>query len=193
MTRRSAFSLLELLVVIAIMGLLLVVAVPGFNSISGGRKLDVAASQVVDALSLARQSAMAQGCRVRWEMLDIGSGTPDFRIHRLVEFKNGTWQPASKWVALDGTVQINATAARSGLMNKITNSTNVMTYRGTNFSNKNIIPVTFLPDGTTLLSGANNFLTLETAKGPKDGSGIPANWSCIVINPVTGRSEAYRP
>ena len=190
----SGFSLIELLIVIAIMALLVALTVPALNSISSGRKLDQAASQVVDNLSLARQTAMAHGCRVRWELADIGSGTTDYRIHRLVEFKSGTWQAASKWVALDETVQINHDPARSGLIAIVsTSATTNFAYHGTNFSNKNAIPVTFLPDGTTLLSGADTFLTLEPIHGPKDASGNSANWSCIVINPVTGRATAYRP
>jgi uncharacterized protein (TIGR02596 family) len=192
--RRSAFSLLELLIVIAIMGILAALTLPAFNSISGGRKLDLAGSQVVDTLSLARQSAMAQGCRVRLELADIGASSPDYRIHRLLEFRNGTWQAASKWMTLDDTVKISSDASRTSLINQITNSaTTNFTYRGTNFSNKKVIPVTFLPDGTTLLSGTNNFLTLEPIRSPKDASGNALNWSCIVINPVTGRATAYRP
>jgi uncharacterized protein (TIGR02596 family) len=190
----AAFSLIELLIVIAIMAILLALTVPAFNSISSGRKLDQAASQVVDNLSLARQTAMAHGCRVRWELADIGTGTNDYRIHRLVEFKSGTWQAASKWVALDANVQVNPDPARSGLIGSVTNSaTTNFTYGGTNYSNKNAIPVTFLPDGTTLLSGSNTFLTVEPIQGPKDASGKSPNWSCIVINPVTGRATAYRP
>ena len=190
----AGFSLIELLIVIAIMALLIALTVPAFHSISSGRKLDQAASQVVDNLSLARQTAMAHGCRVRWELADIGSGTNDYRIHRLVEFKKGTWQAVSKWVALDASVQVNTTnPARSGLSGATDSATNNFTYGGTPFSKTNTIPVTFLPDGTTLLSGSNTFLTLEPIQGPKDASGNSANWSCIVINPVTGRATAYRP
>jgi hypothetical protein len=137
---------------------------------------------------------MAHGCRVRWELADIGTGTSDYRIHRLVEFKSGTWQPASKWVAFDANVQINTDPASSGLIAGVSPSaTTNFTYGGTNYSNKNAIPVTFLPDGTTLLSGSNTFLTLEPIQGPKDSSGKSLNWSCIVINPVTGRAAASRP
>ena len=190
----SAFSLLELLTVIAIMAILAAITLPAFNSISAGRKLDRAASQVVDTLSLARQTAMAHGCRVRWELADIGTGTTDYRIHRLVEFKGGTWQAASKWVALDSTVQINTDPARSGLISAATNpATTNFTYGGKNFPSKTAIPVTFLPDGTTLLSGSNTFLTLEPVQGPRDASGNSPNWSCIVVNPVTGRATAFRP
>jgi len=190
----SAFSLLELLVVIVIMALLVVLTLPAFNSISAGRKLDRAASQVVDALSLARQTAMAHGCRVRWELVDFGTNTSDYRIHRLVEFKGDTWQAASKWVALDDTVQINTDPTLSGLIAGVTNSaTATFKYGGKTFTNKAAIPVTFLPDGTTLLSGPNNFLTFEPIQGPRNASAMTANWACVVVNPVTGRATAFRP
>ncbi len=53
-THKSAFSSIELLVVIAIAAILIGLAVPPLNSITGGRKLDQAGTQIADALSLAR-------------------------------------------------------------------------------------------------------------------------------------------
>lgn len=189
------FSLIELLVVIAIMLLLVSLTLPAVNSIVSGRELESAGSRVVEALSSARQTALAKGRRVRWELADIGTaGTPNFSIHRLVEFKDGVWTPVSPWTALPKTVRLVTDPTRSSLINPgATPATSPFTYRGASYAN-NVIPVTFLPDGTTLLPhSSSSFLTLETTRGPTDGSGRAVNWFAIVINPATGSPQAYRP
>jgi len=112
---------------------------------------------------------MAQGCRVRWEFAETGSN--GFSIHRLMEFKNGAWSPGSKWVELPDSVALSTNLSRSSLMGTNTLLTNAsFSRRGTNFSNRRMIGVTFLPDGTTLLpSASSSFLTplrgLEAFKG----------------------------
>ncbi len=194
-TKRNVlgFSLIELLVVIAIMLLLVSLTLPAVNSIVFGRELESAGSRVVEALSSARQTALTKGRRVRWELADIGTaGTPDFSIHRLVEFKDGVWTPTSPWTALPKTVRL-VTDRTSLIAAQATPATSPFTYRGASYAN-NVIPVTFLPDGTTLLPhSSSSFLTLETTKGPTDGSGRAVNWFAIVINPATGSPQSYRP
>jgi prepilin-type N-terminal cleavage/methylation domain-containing protein len=56
---RRGFTLLELLVVVGLMGLLLLFAVPSFQSVKGGANLRSAAFQLNTALSLARQTAIS--------------------------------------------------------------------------------------------------------------------------------------
>jgi prepilin-type N-terminal cleavage/methylation domain-containing protein len=56
--RKSAFSLVELLIVIALIVLILAMALPAFNFISGGKSVDAASNQISAFLARARTEAV---------------------------------------------------------------------------------------------------------------------------------------
>jgi prepilin-type N-terminal cleavage/methylation domain-containing protein len=60
MSSRSGFTLLEVLVVTLVLGIAAAVAIPSFTSI-GGERLDLAATEVADALRFARGEALRTG------------------------------------------------------------------------------------------------------------------------------------
>lgn len=61
---RAGFTLIELLMVIGIIGLVMSVAIPFFNGIGQGTKLDTATTELKFALQLARQHAITRRERV---------------------------------------------------------------------------------------------------------------------------------
>jgi hypothetical protein len=140
-------------------------------------------SQVVDSLSLARQIAMSRGRRVVWEM-DAGTNG----LYRIMEFKGGTWQPASRIQTLPENIRPDSSIANSTLFsdakkdlpctNNFSNSTASVT---------DVISITFRPDGTTLLSpSGTNSLRLKHTQATN-------NWFIITVNGVTGKTQVYRP
>ena len=181
--RRAGFSLIELLVVVAILGLMVTLLVPALGSIVSGWNLELGGSQVVDSLSLARQIAMSRGRRVVWEM-DAGTNG----LYRIMEFKGGTWQPASRIQTLPENIRPDSSISNSTLFsdakkdlpctNNFSNSTASVT---------DVISITFRPDGTTLLSpSGTNSLRLKHTQATN-------NWFIITVNGVTGKTQVYRP
>src|SRR5256885_9106796 len=57
-SRRTAFSLTEILIVIALIVLMLALALPAFNFITGGKSIDGAMNQISAFLSRARTEAV---------------------------------------------------------------------------------------------------------------------------------------
>ena len=55
---RRGFTLTEVLIVVALILLVITLAIPAFNAISGGRSVDAAQNQIAAALARARQDAM---------------------------------------------------------------------------------------------------------------------------------------
>ena len=183
--RHAGFSLIELLVVVAILGLMVSLLVPALGSIVSGRNLELGGSQVVDSLSLARQIAMSRGRRVVWEM-DAGTNG----LFRIMEFKGGTWQPASRIQTLPENIRPDSDTTKSTLFSDAIKIPCTNNFSNSTASVTNVISITFRPDGTTLLSpsGTNS---LRLIRHPSTSA--TNNWFIITVNGVTGKTQVYRP
>ena len=180
--RRAGFSLIELLVVVAILGLMVTLLVPALGSIVSGRNLELGGSQVVDSLSLARQIAMSRGRRVVWEM-DAGTNG----LYRIMEFKGGTWQPASRIQTLPENIRPDSSTANSTLFSDAIKAPCTNNFSNSTASVASVISITFRPDGTTLLPpDLENSLRLKHTQATN-------NWFIITVNGVTGKTQVYRP
>jgi type IV fimbrial biogenesis protein FimT len=73
--KTSGFTLIELMVTIGIAGILVGVAIPGFNSIISNSRLTTSTNELVTALNLARSEAVKRGLSVTVRKVDDNSST----------------------------------------------------------------------------------------------------------------------
>lgn len=95
--RRTGFSLIELLIVIVILGIVAKVAIPMFSS--DETKLEIAASEVANALRFARSEAQRTGKIYQFSMTT--GATPQLRLYSLnssfsEDTGNPTYHPVDK-------------------------------------------------------------------------------------------------
>ena len=179
--KSKAFTLTELLVVMALMAVLFALSAAGFLGIRSGQSLKQASSQVLDQLSLARQSALSKNARVRWVVYstnDERNGDPAaFRRMQLEIFDPTArqWKKHARAALLP--VSIVFDPARSPLL------TNATTTAGTSNS------ITFLASGRTELdpnNKRNHALTLADLRSSN-------NFITIQLDPISGRSRTFQP
>ena len=100
---RGAFTLIELLVVVSIMVLVASFVAPAFNQMGQTATLTTAGEDFVDALNLARQTAITRNLRVEVRIMElpssINSGDLACRAYQLfIKKYDGTLQPLTKVV-----------------------------------------------------------------------------------------------
>jgi uncharacterized protein (TIGR02596 family) len=200
----KAFTLIELLVVITITGILLSFAVPVTNSVLRSNQLTTATQLVVDELSLARQTALAQNRVVEVRFYEVKSadrGEMDSAeisaFETLVYDETNTIAtPLAAVEHLPGGVLISKSSTLSTMMGSTREKTN-----WTDEDPKRDLPrgirsdykaysVRFRPDGSTDLGAGSWFLTLH---GTREQGNPPPNHAAIQMDPYNGTLRLYRP
>lgn len=196
--RLRGFSLLELLIVLAVVAALVAMVAQVYGSTAQSAAITAGAQLIGDTLSEARSAATAQNTPVEvriYAVAQSGPPTTPFRNYNAIQLrwvKPDRSTPAmSPLVTLPTWVVIDATTAHSPLIAANTKTP------PPDASDPNLNGDTrvfhFYTDGSTdLAPGANWFLTVRAAT-QSDPAHFPANWACVVIDPVTGRAQVYRP
>lgn len=185
-----AFSLVELMMVIAILLILATIAVPAFNAVALGSRLNQAGQLVGDQLTVARQFAVTRNRETQvWFYKISGGMQPGWRgvqVWRVEQLASGVTNiPAGKPMLLPEGVIIDTT--RSPLLSadpSISGSTNLPSLGTVDYAGFRIRP----NGGTDLsINASNNYVTLQQAQGNS------ANYYTVQLNPITGKVSVYRP
>ncbi len=192
----GGFSLIELLTVTAIIVLLVTLTIPAFQSIALGSSLTRGGQMVADQFSLARQMAVSRNSQVQVRLVWLPEQPAGYRAIQL--WGQGTnlaeFVPLTRLLVLPDGVSMASNALLAPLLtdsalttirtNGLFPGRGMLSYCGFRFKSGG---------GTDLpFSATNAFLSIVYSRYAGDAV-LPANYSVVQIDPVSGRAKTYRP
>jgi uncharacterized protein (TIGR02596 family) len=179
----------------AVMLILVSIGIAGYTRLIDSATIDAGAQQMNDLLTEARQDAINQNTAVEVRLYQAAAVTGRPIAYGVVQLRwiksDGTTPPAGRPFFLPQAAVIDATSVHSSL---VTTNTEVPTADPTDLR---INPLTrafhFLPSGSTDLATTGKWLLTLRAASQSDPAHFPANWACVEVDPVTGRTQIYRP
>jgi uncharacterized protein (TIGR02596 family) len=188
----SGFSLLELVLAMVVALLLFSLAFAGYSRLAESAAIDAGAQGVNDLLTEARQDAIAQNTSVEVRIYALPGAPTAYGSLQLRWIEaNGTTPPAAPALILPVLVVVDATPVHSSLVTA--NSQTPVADPTDPRLNALTRCFHFLPDGSTDLASTGKWLLTLRAASRSDPANFPANWACLEVDPVTGRTQIYRP
>ena len=189
------FTLLEVVLTMGLMVALLFFSFAAYSHVVESTAVDAGAQLVSDALVEARQDALVQNTpvEVRFYAVTSTAGAPPAYGSLALRWvkSDGTTPPVARMVILPVAAVMDATPAHSSLV-----TINAQT-PAADATDPRLNALTrdfhFLPDGSTDLASTGKWLVTVRAAAKSDPANFPANWACVEIDPVTGRTQVYRP
>jgi uncharacterized protein (TIGR02596 family) len=205
-----AFTLIELLVVVGLIAVIFMLIVPSVSSMMLGSRVTHSANQIVGALDIARQTAIARNHTIEVRFYKYANpdapgesvsnpATWKYRAYQFIEYlDNGAALQFSKMEQLPAGVSFD-----SGTISTLLSTT----ARQKTFTKEPKIPLPridtnydcaafrFLPSGNTdlPLPAANWYVTIHREQ---DGDGLtqpPANYITVQVDSISGSVKLYRP
>ncbi len=193
--KERGFTMVELLTVVAIMVILgaLVVASP---NLWRSNNLTVAGNQVMEDLALARELAVSSNEPTEVWFLRPTGGTlfTGSQIYQVDQ--TGIWSPYGGVHSLPKNVGADSGTALSSLFassNKKAWGSQAQASIPSYGTSYDAYAIRFMPDGSVGSASKNLFLTLHDISRGDQLATLPANYSLINIDFVTGAVTLYRP
>ena len=198
MRTRRGFTLIELLVVIAIIGILAVLMVPAVRGLMGSSQLTDASDLVAGQLKYARQLATSENKEIEvrfYKYADPHRPGSEVNMRAMQLWRanaDGTRSPVGQLQRFPG--QVIASSVPTVTTLGADRSPSVSETLKSLPSGYQYKAIQFRPDGSCTLSAGSNFLTLvNETDPPKSSAQIPANFSTIQVEVLTGAISVFRP
>ena len=178
---RHGFSLVELLIVVAIIGILAVLTIPAFVTISDAKQITAANQSLSDGLRLARQLALVKSTPVEfrlWNIMPKDGLTTSYCAYSYNQITDSGVTNFSKLTYFAKGVSLSTGSANAY-------STLVPTNSGNSFC--------FRPDGSTDLDPTKKWFVTFVRDREVTNSSLPKNYITLRIDPLNGNVSYYRP
>jgi uncharacterized protein (TIGR02596 family) len=183
------FTVLEVVLALVIAAILICLSVAGYTRFIEATAIDGAAQMVNDVLTEARQDAVTQNKTVEVRLYAASGGNAYDALQLHWVDSDGTMPAAAPAVILPHAAVIDATPAH--LTVATTHPDAPAADPADPRFNAQTLCFHFLPDGSTDLA-AEGMVTVRAAT-QSNAEKFPANWACLQIDPLTGRTQVYRP
>jgi uncharacterized protein (TIGR02596 family) len=187
--RPSGFTLLELVLAMAVVLVLFFLSTAAYSRFIESTAIDGGAQLVSDALTEARQDAVTQNDTVEVRLYAAPGGNAYDALQLHWHQADGATPAAAPVILLPPTAVIDATAAHLALVT--THPDAPAADPADPRFDAGTLCFHFLPDGSTDLA-AQGMVTIRAASQSNPAK-FPANWACLEIDPLTGRTQVYRP
>jgi uncharacterized protein (TIGR02596 family) len=191
----GGFTLVELLVVLVIMAILgaLVMSSP---NLWRSNNVTVAGNQLMEDMAFARELAVSSNEPTEVWFLRPTGGTLFNASHIYRVDQTGIWSPYGGVHHLPGNIGADSGTTLSSLFaasnKKVWSSQAQASIPGYGTS-YDAWAIRFMPDGSVGTASKNLFLTLHDISLGDQLTTLPANYSLINIDYVTGAATLYRP
>jgi len=178
-----AFSLVELLVVLAIIAIVSTLAVSSISGIQRSTAITTSASQVLDYLAAARQSAMT--LRQPVQIWFCPGATND----SLLLYRTDTTNAVARELKLNERISLSTNAAWSSVLtDSIAGTKQPDPKRGSS-----CYSFRYMPDGSTDLAGSTSPTLTIVFRSDASSAAVPPNFFTLQIDPQTGTVRTFRP
>jgi hypothetical protein len=174
---------------LAVTLILVFLSVMAYSRFIESTAIDGGAQMVNDTLIEARQDAVTQNNTVEVRLYAAAGGNAYDVLQLHWHDADGTTPAAAPAVMLPPGAVIDATAAHLAVAT--THADAPATDPTDPRFNAQTLCFHFLPDGSTDLAAAG--MVTVRAASQSNAAKFPANWACIQIDPLTGRTQVYRP
>jgi uncharacterized protein (TIGR02596 family) len=188
-TNRHAFSLVELLIVVAIIGILAVLTIPAFVTISDAKQITAANQSLSDGLRLARQLALVNSTPVEfrlWNIMPKDGLTRSYCAYSYNLITDSGVTNFGKTIYFAKGVSLSTASANAY-------STLVTVGLVTISSTNSYASFNFRPDGSTDLNPTSKWFATFVRDREVTNSSLPNNYITLRIDPLNGNVSYYRP